>query len=227
MNKRNKKLIRFLLLSIVGFYILYKIILGVSNWHFVSWDKPDNYLWVFKNDIVNNINVDPRYSYYTKRDAYNNYRYNDTINIIVWEFKEFENLELSDIVFYKNSNLNDVKFSSGQIINKDSDLEITMQYRFHFDNELNIYLGANSVIKKEIKAYNYKGFYGSINKMLFTNEQKSKPQIFFDYADGSQSSLFLFYKHNTYFYLILINSLGPLDENIIDILNLPPTAASL
>jgi hypothetical protein len=220
MKKQNKKFIGFLLLSIIGLYLLYKIITGISNLHLGSWDKPDHYMWVFKNSIVNDINEDPRYSFYTRRDVYNNYHYKDTINIIVWEFKEFVNLELNDIVFYQNSNLADVKFSSGQTINKDSDLEITMKYRFSFDNELNIYLDANSEIQKEIKANNYKGFYGSINKMLFTNDQKSKPQIFFDYVDGSQSSLFLFYKHSTNFYLILINALGPLDESIIDILNL-------
>lgn len=217
--EKFKKTIKYLLLSVLGVYLLYMIITLIFFSHWIDFDMPYGYAWVFKASIKSDKNGSPPYSYFTSRDIYNNFHYQDSLNIIVWEFKNLGGLGLDNIGFHQNSNFNDVKFRSGQTINKHSDLEITMRFGFNFNSALMVNLSKGSEIVKEINADNYKGFYGTIRKMSFSNE-KGKHQILFDYIEGGQSSLMLFYKKKSIWYLILINSVSPFNEDILNILNL-------
>jgi hypothetical protein len=74
---------------------------------------------------------------------------------------------------------------------------------------------------KNIEGINYKGFYGTINKMSLSDRQDGH-QIIFNYAIGPSPTVFLFYKGHQSFYIIIVNSLrgAPLDESMIDIFNL-------
>ncbi|MDP4228150.1 MAG: hypothetical protein Q8910_17480, partial [Bacteroidota bacterium] len=115
--------------------------------------------------------------------------------------------------------LDDVKFSSGEILNKDSDPEITIKYGFSFKNTMNVNLDKYSHLDKDVTGSNYRGFYGTVNEMSLS-DVKGRHFIIFDYKSAKEPTLFLFYKGHHGFFVIVINSKIPFDEHIIKILNL-------
>jgi hypothetical protein len=90
---------------------------------------------------------------------------------------------------------------------------------------MTINLDGLSKIDGTFAGANYKGFYGSINQMTFSNE-KGEPQILFDYSDkpykdSFSPSVFILYKGHQSFYVIIVNSKQPFkDASIINIFNL-------
>lgn len=176
-------------------------------------------MWVLKDSAKTDIDTNFCYSYAKKRDVYNNFAYKDTYNVMVWEFKDLANAELKKATIYRNVNFDDVKFDSGEILNKGNDLEITINYGFVFNDAMNVNLDKYSKIQRDISGPNYKGFYGSINKMSLSNE-KGEHQIISDFTTELTPALFLFYKGRQSFFIIMIYSDKPFDENIIKILNL-------
>jgi hypothetical protein len=176
-------------------------------------------MWIFKDSVKSDIDTNFCYSYLKKRDVYNNFHYKGTYNIIIWEFKDLSIAELKKATINQNVNLDDVKFGSGEILNKKSDLEITIKYGFAFNYTMNVNLDGYSKIERNFEGANYKGFYGSINKISLSDE-KGEHQILLDYTKGQTPTVFLLYKGHQSFYLIMINSEKPLDESIINILNL-------
>ncbi|MDP4205597.1 MAG: hypothetical protein Q8859_06335 [Bacteroidota bacterium] len=112
--------------------------------------------------------------------------------------------------------MNNVKFLFGEEI----DHRIKTRFIFHFKNSFHVNLDNYSKITKWIDATNYKGFYGTISGMSFSNG-KGENQILFDYGYPALPLLFLEYKANGSFYTIQIWSDKPFDEKkIINILNL-------
>ncbi|SHG60262.1 hypothetical protein SAMN05443663_103278 [Flavobacterium defluvii] len=187
--------------------------------HSSDWQTYKQYMWIFKDSAKKDINTNFCYSYVKERDVYNNFDYRDIYNIVVWEFKDLGNAELKKSTINQNVNLEDVKFESGEILNKNSDMEITISYGFVFNSAINVNLDNYSKIQRTFKGTNYKGFYGSINQMSFSNE-KGEHQVLSDFTKGPTPTVFLFYKGHQSFYIIMINSKNPFDENIIKILNL-------
>jgi hypothetical protein len=186
--------------------------------HKTDWEKHKEYLWIFNDSVKNEINVNISYSYVKNQDIYNCFHYKE-YNIIVWEFKNLYNLNLKNINFHQYIYLRNVKFISGQILNKNSDLEITIKYWFDFDSILNLNLDENSRIEGEFKSSNYKGFYGTIKKMSMSNSEYEH-QILFDYTEQKEPSTLIVYKGHGSFFLIIINSKNHIDEKIVSILNL-------
>ena len=127
--------------------------------------------------------------------------------------------ELNKIGINQNINLDDIKFTSGEVLNAKSDLEITIKYGNSFNYSMDIKLDENSKLDSSFETKNSKGFYGTINKMLFCNEE-NEPQILFNYVIKKEPSLFILYKGHRSFYVIIVNSKNPIDKNLINIFNL-------
>ncbi|MWB95193.1 hypothetical protein GON26_12550 [Flavobacterium sp. GA093] len=218
MNKTLKIIIATIILVVIS-YLSYFFYVTIRYSHSSDKQTYKEYMWVFKDSVKTNLNTNFCYSYVKKRDVYNNFHYKDIYNIIVWEFKDLANVELKKATINQNVNLYDVKFQSGEILNKGSDLEFTINYGFVFNSEINVNLDEYSKIERTFKGTNYKGFYGSINHMSLSNE-KGEHQILSDFTKGLTPTVFLFYKGHQSFYIVMINSEKPFDENIIKILNL-------
>ncbi|WP_348799191.1 hypothetical protein [Flavobacterium adhaerens] len=201
-------------------YFFYGIIRYSHSSDFQAYKQ---YMWIFKDSAKKDINPNFCYSYVKERDVYNNFDYKDNYNIIVWEFKDMGNAELEKSTINQNVDLGDVKFESGEILNKGSDLEFNINYGFVFNYAINVNLDEYSKIERTFRGANYKGFYGSINQMSFS-DKKGEHQILSKYTEGATPAIFLFYKGHQGFYIIMINTMvvskKPFDENIIKILNL-------
>jgi hypothetical protein len=218
MNKVTK-IIAIALITIVALYLSYFVFNIFRYAHVPSWITYKNYMWVFKDSTKSDIDTNFCYSYVRKRDIYNNFHYKKIYNIILWDLKDLKYSTLDDISINQGANLNDIKFASGEVLNKESDLEINIKSGNKFTNKMNVQLDKISKIERIIETERYKGFYGSINKMTFNNE-KNEAQMLFNYVKGSTPSIFLVFKGHGGFYAIIINSEQPVDENIINILDL-------
>jgi len=217
MNKKIK-LIIYSLVFVIACYTIYFVYGIIKYSHSLDWSTYNQYLWVFNEQIKKDIDYDYSYSYVQKSDIYNNIHCKN-YNIIVWEFKNIEVDKIEDISINKDVALENIKFRSGEVLNKNSDLEITVEYGFSFNNGININLDHNSNIDTTIINDKYIGFYGSINKLSLSNGENEHP-ILFDYTLGNTPTLFLIYEKEKKYYVILVNSKESFDENVIDIFNL-------
>ncbi|MBP6302607.1 MAG: hypothetical protein KBB37_09805 [Bacteroidia bacterium] len=218
MNRVFKAIGGILVAIVLGYCVYFFTVLTYS--HSVDWDMDKQYLWLFKDSVIKEINTDYSYSDVEDRDVYNNFHYKD-YNIVIWDFKDLRDANLQNVVIKNQVELGSsaVKFSSGEILNKKSDMEIAVKFRFAFSDAMNINIDTYSEIYKPIQGKNYKGFYGNLNKFSLS-DGKDEHQIIFDYTEGKTQSVVLVYKNQRGFYLIVINSKQKLDENCIDVLNI-------
>jgi hypothetical protein len=213
-------------------YVIYFVYVTVRYGHSHDWNTCKQYLWIFKDSVKNDIDPPSRYSicagWTKKRDVYNflHYYNKDEMYIVaIWEFKDLTNINLNNITTYQDTDLSNIKFISGEILNSDSSFPVTINYGFSFHNAMNINLDSYSKVAGTFEGPNYKGFYGKLHKMSFSDE-KGKHQIVFDYTDkpyktSFSPTVFLVYKGHQSFYVIIINSEKPFkDASIINILNL-------
>jgi hypothetical protein len=218
MNKTLKLIIYCAIALATGYFTYF--IYGILRYsHSTDWNIWSQYTWIFKDSIRSDLDTNSCYSYVKKRDIYNNFHYKHIYNIIVWEFKDLDKLELNKIAINQNVNLDNLKFSSGEVLNDKSDIEITLEYGFAFNNSMSVNLDRFSTVDRTFEKANYIGFYGTINQISLGNNKNDK-QILFHYVQGKKPTLFLLYKGHKSFYIIVINSEKPFDENIIKILNL-------
>lgn len=216
-----KRAFKIIVTSILVFGLCYFVYFfyGIMRYsHSADWQTYKQYMWIFKDSVRNSVDTNFSYSFVKKKDVYTNFHYR-SINLLLWDFKDVIISNLSKVTINHNINLDDVKFGSGEILNKGSDMEITIKYGFAFNNNININLDRYSKIERNIEGANYKGFYGVINRLALSDE-KGKQQILFDYTNGQTPTVFIVYKGCNSFYIIMINSEQPIDENIINMLNL-------
>jgi hypothetical protein len=99
--------------------------------------------------------------------------------------------------------------------------KITVELGFSLDSTISLNLDTNSKIITTIETPKYRGFYGEVNKLSISNE-KGKHIIQLDYPYENPYTVFLFYKTQRSFYIIFIKAKEkvPLDENVIQYLDL-------
>lgn len=218
MNKKIK-IVLFSIALIALCYIGYFIYGVVKYSHSHDWETYKNYYWIFKDPIKKEIDTNYSYSLVKDSDVYNDFSYKD-YRIILWEFNDLGNKTVSEIIYNENVDLDNIrKFRSGEILNKNSDLEITVKFGFSLENGFKINLDKNSSIDKKLTGDCYQGFYGHISKLSLCNNNEEH-QIILNYTEGITPSIFLIYEKNEKFYIIIINSKKQLEEDIINILNL-------
>jgi hypothetical protein len=196
-----------------------------SNVHNGDWKRSKDYLWIFKDSIKKDIDTNFTYSWVKKRDIYNHFIYQGHYLITLWDFKDLYKLDLDDAIINSNVTLDklDTYYGKGEVLNSKSSPKIAIRFGRTFHNKIKINLDNNSEILKKIETKNYKGFYGVVNEMTFTNES-DEDYIQFIYPDGKIPTLLIVYKKLTGFYIIIIESNDNLnykfDDKILEILNL-------
>jgi hypothetical protein len=160
--------------------------------------------WVRKTDNIN------RCVYYIKKKK---------IYVAIWEIRALSVVNLKTIKFNAGFRLSNYKYESGELLDKGSMRETFVNFGPFFKDTINFDLDDNSKIYTMIEKENYRGFYGLVKKMAFENEKRDFLALI-DYPDGARPILFLTYKANDSFYIIMINADVPFDESIIKMLNL-------
>jgi hypothetical protein len=221
---------KIILIAIIGFFVYFAVYKRYVHSH--SWDTVcKQYLWLFRDssmsDLIEAYGHLECASYIKKNDTYNSFPYSQDGNmfpIIIWEFKDMKNADLNKIITNQHIDLSRVGMR-GEILDAQSSRPVTVKYTAAFHNAMIINLDGLSKIDGTFAGPNYKGFYGSINQMTFSNE-KGEPQILFDYSDkpykdSFSPSVFILYKGHQSFYVIIVNSKQPFkDASIINIFNL-------
>jgi len=219
-----KKPVKIIIAVIVSFIIVY---FGRIEYRFIRYSHSSEfnnykrYLWLFNDSVKCNIDTFICVGDIGDRDILYRYLYKKKTFIRIWEFKDISESDLKKIQINQNIDLDDVKFKSGEIVDKNMlpSPMINMKLEFSFNNSLIINLDKNSKISKTIDSTKYRGFYGNLSKMTFNNE-KNEPLILFDFGYPPVPTLLLLYRTTKSFYVIYINSDLPFDESLIKILNL-------
>lgn len=233
MDKKTKYILRALL-GVVFCYVVYFIADVMIYTHSMSNTRWKEYAYFFKDSIFQDVDTFA-YSYVMKRDIYNvfNYKPNsvgkniydrticlpgDTMySFVIWEFKDLSNVKLNDIEINSDVDLSQLVIKDGEVLESKSELPVSIHSGFEFHN-MNVNLDEKSILIRKIKGANYKGFYGILNRLSLSNENGDH-EIFFDFLP-KRPSVLLLYKSRKSFFVILINSTIPFDENIIKVLNL-------
>jgi hypothetical protein len=217
----KKKYIYLGLGALVLFYLVFRIgriVYYSHNTEFI----PTQYLWIFTDSAANNLDTIVTVGHVRKSDTYYHYLYKRKTSILIFEYKELMFLNIKNVSLAKGVNFD--KFLddfSGEEYNMNlyPDPETYINFKLPFNNSLNVNLDNNSIIKKRIEGKNYRGFFGDVFKMSLSNAQ-GKQLVLFDYKREATPTLFLLYKHQGRFLVIIINSEEKFDESIIKILKL-------
>lgn len=225
MNYKNKYIRNCVISLIVTFFIV--IFLRGCLYSHKSENNPQRYLWIFNDSVKNEVN-----NHYSTGDIRDNdihyyYKYHNTF-ITIFEFKELSFIKLNEVPFKLNADFS--KFENNFIgetfnVNLHTLPEISVYFKLPFNNSFCINLDNKSRIDKVIEGKNYRGFFGDISKMSFSNAQGDN-LVLFNYKRKITSTLLLIYKHEGRFIVILINSENKFNDSVINILNLKERDAS-
>lgn len=217
MNKATK-IIGLTIMTILLCYFSYFIIISNKYSYRIDMKNYKQYLWIFKDSALNYIDTNIFVGCIRERDVLFNYIYKDDYYIAIWEFKDVSK-DLENIFIYKNIDLSNLKFNSSQVLNRDGSPEFTVRFVPFFQKKMDVNIDQYSEIKQEFKSMNYKGFYGTINKVTLSNEDKQH-LVLIEFPYKKENSLFLLYKKAQSFFVIIIHSEKFFDKSIINILNL-------
>jgi hypothetical protein len=214
------RIVKRIIYIIIGLFLTYLTILFFVVFfcgHRINSDNFENYSWLFKDSIIEDIDKEYYYSYENKYDEYNNFHYKNAKYLIgIWDLRKTNINSLNDINLVKSNFYPEILY--GETFDKKSEFEVTAKFGFSFDDKMIINIDNYSKILKQLKSKNYKGFLGTVNKLSFCNS-KNEPQFYMDISFKTPT-LFLVYKTKSSLYLIAINSEHEFNEDIIKILNL-------
>lgn len=218
MNK-FQKIIVYGFISIVVCYFVYFMFKSAKYNYYIDMNNYKPYLWIIKDSVKKDIDTNIFVSFHREKDILTFYNYKHQYYISIWDFKNLNKVALRKISINRNVNLDTVKFNSSETLNAKSNPEYTIRFGPFFKNSINVNIDNLSKIEKTFETSNYKGFYGTINKMSLSDED-GKHQVIIEYNHSKTPFELLFYKGHNGFYLITIDSEKPFDESIIKIFNL-------
>lgn len=218
MKNINLRVIISGIISLIICYFVYLFFISIQYSHHIEMKNYKRYLWLFNENVKKDIDTIFYVGCIGERDILCKYSYSN-LNVFIWELKDLGLAKLNEIHINQNMNLHSLKFRLKEVLNLKNTPEINIRYGFTFKNSLNVNIDGYSEIKNNFEAINYKGFYGTLNKVTFSDE-KGKQLVIFDYPRGKQPTMFIFYKSVDSFYVLIIDSDKPFDENIINIFNL-------
>ncbi len=186
------KKIKIFLISIPIIILSYYVIGFVYVFHYsyrVEFDyKP--YFWIFTDSAQKDVDKFYAGGCVRKTNSVYTYIYKDNYFIEVWGMKALRNIDLKRIQFREGLHLADLKFYKFQTLDAGSFCEKTIKLGPFFKDTFNVDLDAGSKINKFIENENYRGFYGTVKKMAFENEEGDF-LAFVDYPDRPWETLFL------------------------------------
>jgi len=156
-----------------------------------------------------------------KNDILYNYVYKKDYYIMVWKLNEMKGVNANNIIINNGVNLDNVDFYYSEGLNENQYYvpNLKMKLGFSLKNTFNINIDRESNIIRTFNSTNYKGFYGSINKITLSNE-KNKHVVLLKYKSRHEPTVFLLYKMGEDFYVIVVNSKKQLDDDILKIFQL-------
>lgn len=207
--------ITLILVAIIFCYYLFNFF---STFHRTDWELDEKYLWLFKDSVQDQINRDYSFSLIGENDIISIFHCKSK-TITAWEFKNkkrFEGFELkTDMDIFDGS----TTYSSYEILNKKSNLPITVKKYFFLGNKIRIKLDKSAKIHKEILGENYEGIFVSLTKFSL-NDENWNDQIIFDFLGKSAKVFIIVYYTKNSSFLFLIESKEELDSNSYKMLNL-------
>lgn len=155
----------------------------------------------------------------TQNDKLTYVKHELNYDIWIWEFENFQNLTLEDVIVQQ-----DMSIKEKAMISKDTYKGLTVfnsgtkyeqfwdtifcEYNLQFENKLYINLSSYSKIDRIIDETSYKGFIGNVSKLSLSSDAVGNEKVFYyPYfsQDSKNVSLVLFSKkHNS---LIVVNKL--------------------
>lgn len=217
----KKKYGLYLLSILVIIFIIYRIGYMVYYSHNIE-HLPQKYLWLFNDSVKPDLDTICTIGHVRRSDAYYDYMYKKKVYISIFEYQALMFLDIRNVSFAENVNFNsflDNFHGEEYNMNLYPTPETYISFELPFNNSLTVNLDENCFLKKRIEGKNYRGFFGEILKMSLSNLQ-GKHLVVFDYKEGVTQTLFLLYKHQGRFLVIIINSKEKFDESIIKILKL-------
>lgn len=229
-----KKIIKIFVLFIL-LYLAFRITHYIIFGHTTDWHSKERFTYLFKNESfqhMDTIYVATARGRYDAVESYHYYpkvqvkqgsnpllRLNDVyIRFSIWKFDKFEQIQLSEVRLRTKQNLQDIEHRSGEVIDSESDKRKVIAYGYSYKT-ITVNTDQDSEIRDWFSGKNYKGFIGSFNRISLSNE-KEKHDIYYDFIPFRENVLFMIYKSEKGFFLIVIDSDLDIDRNVLNILNL-------
>lgn len=229
--KKVIKIILLILLLYVGYRITHYIIFG----HTTDWNSKERFTYLFKKETFQHMDTVYIATARGRYDAVESYHYYPNVDIeqgmdrlllvndvyirfSIWKFDKFENIQISDIKFRTKQNLKDIKLNSGEVIDSESDKRKTVAYGYNYKT-VTVNTDQEAKMRDWFSGRNYKGFIGSFNRISLSNE-KGKHDIYYDFIPYKENVLFMIYKSEKGFFLIVIDSDLEINRSVLDLLNL-------
>jgi hypothetical protein len=216
-NKKKLLIIFSLLITILTFFGLFIYF----ETHIMNAGDNARYIWVFKDSAQHNIDKSICFGNIGRHDVNYSYIYKDDVHIYVWEFFDLKSVLLKNIPINYRVDLDKIKIPSGEILggnNLPPLPKIRVKYGLTFKGDIKVNINKDSEIFETFDELNYKGFFGNIHRITFSDDY-NEHLIVFDYEYNEPTLLLLCKKLNR-FYVVIINSKRKFDSNIIEILNL-------
>ena len=217
----KKKNILLLLCIVAVVYVTFKIGRIIYYSHNTE-HKPITYLWLFNDSVKADLDTFVCIGHNRRSDSYYHYLYKQKYAVSIFEYRELAFVDLKHVKFNFGNNFDDFSddfFGEEYNMNLYPLPETSINFELPFNNSFNLNLDSLSSIDKQVWGKNYRGFFGHIHKMSFSNSEK-RNLVLLDYKLYSTPTLFLIYKYQGKFLVVLINSEESFDEKIINILNL-------
>lgn len=225
---------------IIGLFIAYAVYFVVDaaiNVHYFNARKWKEYIQLFQDSIVQDVDTLTACSNVKRKDIYTSFNYVPGLSlvdkderiffrgrnapiyfVVFWEFKSLSNFPVDSVEFRFNQSLEHLKLKRGEVFEPKSEEPVSINFGFKY-KKINVNVdNQSSILNASIKGRNYKGFFGKLNRISFSNE-KEKHEIFIDYYP-KKPVLFLVANKDARFYLITISCNKKFDESIVKILNL-------
>lgn len=229
--KKTIKIFLLILLLYLGYRITHYIIFG----HTTDWNSKQRFTYFFKKKTF--LHMDTVYTATARGryDAVESYHYYPNVDIeqgtdplllvndvyirfSIWKFDKFEDIQISDIKFRTNQNLKDIKLNSGEVIDSESDKRKNVAYGYKYKT-ITVNTDEGSKIRDYFSSKKYKGFIGSFNRISLSNEN-GEHDIFYDFIPYKKNVLFMIFKDDRGFFLIVIDSELSIDRSVLELLNL-------
>ena len=212
--KKNFLYILFSSITLIACCISYWLYSVSSSDGKMDYNKYKEYLFLFKDSEIKNLDKLFCMSFVNERDVYTNFNYKHLYFISVWEFKDLKSIDLNSISVNINKNLDNIKFDDTRGYGKD----ILFEKNIDFKGKMKVDLDEKSIVEKEINGLNYKGFYGLVDRMVFGNGEKDL--VLFHSTKKKIPTILVLYKNKNSFYVIKIESDSAIDTSILEIFNL-------
>ena len=198
-------------------YLIYDTVMYSYD---ITWGDVRPVIWMFADSAKKDMDLQYPSAAIRKTDQLYQWGYHSRkdYGIQVWEIKGLKGVDPYGVPIHTNVLLNKVLLR-GEIVDKGSIREVQVRFGPFFNGKLEIDLDENSRIIRMLEGENYKGFYGNIGRMAFENGE-GQILCMEDYRSGNEPMLFVMYKAHKSFYLIFISADKPLDDNIINILDI-------